>query len=215
MPGMDGMPMPGGWTMSKAWMRMPGQSWPGAAISFVGTWVAMMVAMMLPSLVPALGRYRDGVGPAAGSRLARLTAIVGTAYFVVWTALGLVVFSLGAGLAAIAMREPALARLVPLATGVVVLLAGVFQWSAWKARRRAAPAGPRPTPPPPGGTGSPSAFGAAAAVRVSRRSCWSAGSWTCARWPAWRPPSPPSAWRRAARPSRERPARSCSERELC
>jgi predicted metal-binding membrane protein len=138
MPGMDGMPMPGGWTMSKAWMRMPGQSWPGAAISFVRTWVAMMVAMMLPSLVPALGRYRDGVGPAAGSRLARLTAIVGTAYFVVWTALGLVVFSLGAGLAAIAMREPALARLVPLATGVGVLLAGVFQWSAWKARRLAA-----------------------------------------------------------------------------
>jgi predicted metal-binding membrane protein len=138
MPGMDGMPMPGGWTMSKAWMRMPGQTWPGAAISFVGTWAAMMVAMMLPSLVPTLGRYRDAVGPAAGARLARLTAIVGAAYFAVWTALGLVVFPLGAGLAAVAMREPALARLVPLATGAVVLLAGAFQWSAWKARRLAA-----------------------------------------------------------------------------
>jgi predicted metal-binding membrane protein len=150
MPGMDGTPMPGGWTMSKAWMRVPGQTWPGAAISFVGTWAAMMVAMMLPSLVPMLSRYRDAVGPAAGSRLARLTAMVGAAYFVVWTALGLVVFPLGAGLAAIAMREPALARLVPLTTGVVVLLAGVFQSSAWKARRlaacRAAPgcAGGRP-----------------------------------------------------------------------
>jgi hypothetical protein len=26
-----GMSMPGGWTMSMAWMRMPGQTWPGAA----------------------------------------------------------------------------------------------------------------------------------------------------------------------------------------
>lgn len=31
------MPMPGGWTMSMAWMRMPGQTWPGAAASFLGT----------------------------------------------------------------------------------------------------------------------------------------------------------------------------------
>jgi len=31
MSGMGEMPMPGGWTMSMAWMRMPGQSWPGPA----------------------------------------------------------------------------------------------------------------------------------------------------------------------------------------
>jgi hypothetical protein len=33
-----------------AWMRMPGQTWPGAAASFLGMWVVMMVAMMLPYL---------------------------------------------------------------------------------------------------------------------------------------------------------------------
>jgi predicted metal-binding membrane protein len=54
MSAMGGMPMPGGWTMSMAWMRMPGQTWPGAAASFLGMWVVMMVAMMLPSLVPML-----------------------------------------------------------------------------------------------------------------------------------------------------------------
>jgi hypothetical protein len=27
MSAMGGMPMPGGWTMSMAWMRMPGQTW--------------------------------------------------------------------------------------------------------------------------------------------------------------------------------------------
>ena len=56
-----GMPMPGGWTMSMAWMRMPGQTWLGAAASFLGMWIVMMVAMMLPSLVPMLWRYRQAV----------------------------------------------------------------------------------------------------------------------------------------------------------
>ena len=31
MAAMPAMPMPGGWTMSMAWMRMPGQTWPAAA----------------------------------------------------------------------------------------------------------------------------------------------------------------------------------------
>ena len=39
MSAMGGMPMPGGWTMSMAWMRMPGQTWPGAAASFLGMWL--------------------------------------------------------------------------------------------------------------------------------------------------------------------------------
>ena len=44
MASMGGMAMPGGWTMSMAWMRMPGQTWPGAAASFLGMWVVIMVA---------------------------------------------------------------------------------------------------------------------------------------------------------------------------
>ncbi|MFI5197554.1 MAG: hypothetical protein ACHQJD_02950 [Thermoanaerobaculia bacterium] len=63
-----GMPMRGGWTMSMAWMRMPGQTWPGAAASFVGMWVVMMVPMMLPAFVPML---RTTVAPfAARTRFA-------------------------------------------------------------------------------------------------------------------------------------------------
>src|SRR6266850_4194636 len=58
MSAMGEMTMPGGWTMSMAWM--PGQTWPGAA-AFLGMWVVMMVAMMLPSLVPMLWRYRQAV----------------------------------------------------------------------------------------------------------------------------------------------------------
>jgi predicted metal-binding membrane protein len=137
MSAMGGMPMPGGWTMSMAWMRMPGQSWLGAAASFLSMWIVMMVAMMLPSLIPMLWRYRDAVGSTSGSRLDRLTALVGGAYFFVWAAFGMAAFPLGVALAAIEMRQPALSRTVPTAIGVVVLLAGALQFSAWKARHLA------------------------------------------------------------------------------
>ena len=57
MAAMGKMAMPGGWALSMMWMRIPGQTWSGAAASFLGKWVVMMVAMMLPSLTPMLWRY--------------------------------------------------------------------------------------------------------------------------------------------------------------
>jgi len=137
MSAMGGMPMPGGWSMSMAWMRMPEQSWPGAAASFLGMWVVMMVAMMLPVLIPMLWRYRQAVGRPDETRLNRLTALVGVGYFLVWTVNGMAAFPLGIALAAIEMEEPALARAVPIAVGVVVLIAGCLQFTAWKARHLA------------------------------------------------------------------------------
>ena len=44
--------MPGGWTISTMWMRMPGQTWFASAVSFQLMWLGMMVAMMLPSALP-------------------------------------------------------------------------------------------------------------------------------------------------------------------
>src|SRR4030081_3200472 len=109
MSAMGEMPMPGGWTMSMAWMPMPGQTWPGAAASFLGIWVVMMVAMMLPSLLPMLRRYRQAVGRTE-ARFGWLTALVGVGYFFVWTVFGMAAFPLGAALAAAEMQQPALAR---------------------------------------------------------------------------------------------------------
>ncbi|MGE5159085.1 MAG: DUF2182 domain-containing protein [Gemmatimonas sp.] len=137
MSALGGMPMPGGWTMSMAWMRMPGQTWPGAAALFVGQWVVMMVAMMLPSLVPMLWRYRRAVGPTGETRLGRQTALVGAGYFCVWTAFGMAAFPLGVLLTAVAMQWPTLARAVPIAVGGVVVIAGGVQFSAWKAHHLA------------------------------------------------------------------------------
>ena len=137
MSAMGEMPMPGGWTMSMAWMRMPGQTWLGAAASFLGMWVVMMVAMMLPSLVPMLWRYRQAVGRAGETRLGRLTALVGGGYFFVWTVLGMAAFPLGVALAAVEMQVPALSHAVPIAIGVIVLIAGALQFTAWKAHHLA------------------------------------------------------------------------------
>jgi predicted metal-binding membrane protein len=137
MSAMGEMPMPGGWAMSMAWMRMPGQTWPGAAASFLGMWVVMMIAMMLPSLLPMLWRYRQAVGRAGDARLGWLTVLVGGGYFFVWAVFGVAVFALGVGLATSEMQRPALARAVPVAVGVIVLIAGFLQFTAWKARQLA------------------------------------------------------------------------------
>jgi predicted metal-binding membrane protein len=115
------------------WMPMPGQTWLVAAASFIGMWVVMMIPMMLPSLVPMLWRYRQVVS--GGTRIGWLTALVGGGYYFVWTAIGVIVFPVGAALMALEMQQSQLARAVPTAVGVVVLLMGFLQLTAWKARQ--------------------------------------------------------------------------------
>lgn len=127
---MGEIPMPGGWMLSMAWMPMCAQGWAGAATSFIGMWMVMMVAMMLPSLSPVLWRYHQTAGAAR-------TALVSAGYLCVWAVAGLIVFTLGAALAEAAQQSADLARAVPLTGGVVVLLAGVLQFTAWKAHHLA------------------------------------------------------------------------------
>jgi predicted metal-binding membrane protein len=135
MSSIGGMTMPGGWTMSMTWMRMPGQTWLSTAASFVGMWAVMMVAMMLPSLVPALWRYRQTIGSTAATRTNWLTAAAALGYFFVWTICGAAVFPIGAALARVGMQLPELSRLVPIAVGAVVVIAGSLQFTTWKSRQ--------------------------------------------------------------------------------
>lgn len=137
MSSMDDMPMPGGWSMSMTWMRMPGETWFGATLSFVGMWTIMMTAMMLPSLVPMLWRYREAVTSPVNVPLAYLSTIVGAGYFLVWTLLGVVIFPLGAALMALEMQYPVLARSAPLTIGIAVLIVGALQFTSWKSRHLA------------------------------------------------------------------------------
>jgi predicted metal-binding membrane protein len=129
MAAMGDMPMPGGWTM-------PDQTWPGAAAAFLGMWVVMMVAMMTPSLTPVLLRLR-GELEAPCAKVADRVAGVATGYFAVWTLFGSIAYVVGVTLAALEMQHPELARAVPVAAGIVIVIAGTLQFSRWKARHLA------------------------------------------------------------------------------
>jgi predicted metal-binding membrane protein len=118
-------------------MRMPGQTWVDTGASFLAMWVVMMLAMMLPSLVPMLWRYREALDRTGEPPLGQLTALVGLGYVLAWTVVGMAVVPLGFALASAEMQLPGLARAVPVAVGAVVLLAGAFQFTAWKARHLA------------------------------------------------------------------------------
>jgi len=134
---VGGMAMSGGWTMSMAWMRMPGQSWLGAAASFMGMWLVMMVAMMLPSLTGMLVSYRRALRHQGTAQLRGATVLAGAGYFLVWMLVGTAVYPVGIALAAAEMQSEGLSRLVPLATGAVLLIPGCVQLSGWKARQLA------------------------------------------------------------------------------
>src|SRR2546423_38562 len=111
----------GGWPMSMAWMRMPSQSWLGAAAMFMLMWVTMMVAMMLPSLAPILRHHAEG------------RWLVAAAYFLVWTIFGAAAYIVGIALASAAMRAHGVARAVPAATAAALFLAGLVQLTPWQA----------------------------------------------------------------------------------
>ena len=137
------MAMPGGWTMSMAWMPMPGETRLAAAAGFLAMWVAMMGAMMIPSLVPTLTRDRPALespGPAP-DRLAALggagRAGAGAGYFAVWAVMGAGVYVVGTAVAAAELRWPTLAPTIPIARGVVLVAAGWVQLTPWKARHLA------------------------------------------------------------------------------
>jgi len=129
------MPMPGGWTMSMMWMRVPGQSWPGTAAAFMGMWFVMMTAMMLPPFVPMLWRYRQSLAGLRATLVNGLTAIAAAGYFAVWTVVGLATYPIGVAVASVVMRYPALSEAVPAAAGFIVLIAGGLQLTRWKARQ--------------------------------------------------------------------------------
>jgi predicted metal-binding membrane protein len=168
MSGMGTIAMPGGWTLSMAWMPMCGQTWAGTAAAFIGMWAVMMVAMMLPSLAPRLWRMRLALHARGDSRAGTATAWVAGGYFLVWTLLGAAVFAGGAAFAEAVMRWPALARAAPILLALAVLLAGAYQFTA---RRASHLASCRHS-----GPGREPAAGAAAAWRYG---AWL--GWQCSR----------------------------------
>ncbi|HYG43105.1 MAG TPA: DUF2182 domain-containing protein [Bordetella sp.] len=118
-----------------------------AAVSFMGMWMTMMTAMMLPSLAPALCRYRRAVGPAGSLRAGLLAGWAGVGYFCAWVWPGMAIYCAIAILADAQTQWPALAGMAAYASGMLLVLAGAIQCSDWKAAhlsrcRQGTPASP-------------------------------------------------------------------------
>jgi predicted metal-binding membrane protein len=126
------MEMPGGWTMSMMWMRMPGQTWWASTGMFLLMWLAMMVAMMLPSALPMLLNSRHAVRTEREGAPGGAMAMAAIGYFLVWMTIGGVVYVAGVGFAFATMQWPTFSRAVPLLSGAALILAGCFQFTGWK-----------------------------------------------------------------------------------
>jgi predicted metal-binding membrane protein len=115
---------------------MPGMSMPGmhawSALDLLPLflmWATMMVAMMLPSAAPMIllvasvhRRRRERASPAAP------TALFVAGYLLVWTAFSAVAALAQWGLHGAALLSPAMASTSSLFSGVVLIIAGAYQW---------------------------------------------------------------------------------------
>jgi predicted metal-binding membrane protein len=125
-----GMSMPGHWTMSMMWMPM-GSAFESAAI-FALMWLAMMIAMMLPSAMPMLLLYRRAAAFRSERHLGRAVFALGSGYFFVWTLFGVAAYLIGTFISRGAMRWDTFSRALPLAGGLALCIAGVYQLTPWK-----------------------------------------------------------------------------------
>ena len=117
------MKMPGGWTMSMMWMRMSGDSWLTAWLSFTFMWMAMMAAMMMPSAAPVFLKTKRSVKSFYWTVLG---------YFTVWTMPVILLYPACILLADATMQSQRLSRIVPLLSGIVLVAAGAYQFTRLK-----------------------------------------------------------------------------------
>lgn len=106
---------------------------PGDAAVVAAMWVAMMAAMMLPSATPAIllfavltRRRREQGSAAPGAGLFAL------GYVLVWAVFGLLATTMQWGLDAALLLSPAMATTSVALAGLVLVTAGLYQWSPLK-----------------------------------------------------------------------------------
>jgi predicted metal-binding membrane protein len=102
-----------------------------APVVFLGMWVGMMVAMMFPTVVPLVLAHRlvlQKRGEGVGS-----TAWMVAGYIGMWAVIGFI--PLGAFLWFRDLSADAIdSRWLPTLAGGVIVVAGVYQFTPWKAR---------------------------------------------------------------------------------
>ena len=113
---------------------MPLQPWSGAYfVMILLMWVVMMVGMMLPSAAPAILLFSRLVrqNPDAAHPLLR-SHLFALGYLLAWTAFSALATTLQWGIETAALQIPSVAASGPILGGVVLILAGVYQWTPLK-----------------------------------------------------------------------------------
>ncbi len=106
---------------------------PVTLLLYLPLWVSMMVAMMFPAVAPVLSLFAaiSQNRRAAGQRAASTWIFLG-GYLVAWSLLGVGAYLLSLALPALGMMAPGLRVAYPLAAGIVLMFAGVYQLSPLK-----------------------------------------------------------------------------------
>ena len=102
-----------------------------AALFSLG-WLLMIVAMMLPSSVPLVVTFGAIVGRRPQPRL--LVALLVAGYLAIWGAFGLAAWILDRGIHAAVDASPWLAQHPQLIMGSTLAIAGLWQFTPWRAR---------------------------------------------------------------------------------
>jgi predicted metal-binding membrane protein len=113
---------------------MPLQPWSGAYfVMILLMWAVMMVGMMLPSAAPAILLFSGLVrqNPESERPLLR-SHLFALGYLLAWTAFSVLATMLQWGIETAALQAPSIAASGPALGGVVLILAGIYQWTPLK-----------------------------------------------------------------------------------
>ncbi|MHB8575389.1 MAG: DUF2182 domain-containing protein [Dehalococcoidia bacterium] len=103
------------------------------ALLFLGMWVVMMAGMMLPSVTPLVATYQRVYRERARAGRASVPAAVLIAgYLAAWAAFGLVAYLVDRGAESWASRSAEVRDAAPVVGGLLLVLAGLYQWTPLK-----------------------------------------------------------------------------------
>jgi len=106
--------------------RMPN---PMTAPVFMLMWLTMMIAMMFPTIAPMVLAHRLVVTQRGDGALPSVAFVLG--YILVWTAIGLVPLAAFLGFRDLTDEQP-FTMWLPRVAGMVLVVAGLYQFTPWK-----------------------------------------------------------------------------------
>lgn len=131
---MSAMEMGGGMAMSMEMARPDVRPWGMVDFVFIFLmWTVMQVAMMTPSAAPMVLTYtRFGRKKGEQTTPLRTTAMFYLGYILVWTAFSAAATLAQWGLHTAALLSPMMVNTSPIVGGVILIAAGIFQFTSLK-----------------------------------------------------------------------------------